>query len=408
MAANQVIFREGEAGDDAYILESGRIEISMGEGDAQRVIAVLEPGEIFGEMALIANAPRSATATTIEPCTLLVLRRNRLMKPIETADPIMRLTIQMMVERLNDASRWKAGQPLISQGSEAQRRAFAEVRELALRRVRTERELRRAIEKDELTLHYQPIVGIADGSLAGYEALMRWHHPEQGFVPPARFIPLAEESGMVVQMGRWALERGLQEHAAIVAVYRTVHPGQPPPFISINVSAAQLHDLSEIDRFAGIIEATGVEPDQIKLEITESLMADDPEHAAEALGRLKDLGVTLAIDDFGTGYSSLSYLHRFPLDTLKIDRSFVSRMDHDMASRLLVRAIVDLAADLGLQTVAEGVETEAEYAELAELGCDFGQGYLMARPCPASDLRGMLAQAGPDWRGWGTAQVSSA
>lgn len=400
LAAGEVIFREGDPGDDAYILERGRIEISIGDDGARRVIAELGPGEIFGEMALIANAPRSATAATLEPCTLLVLRRNRLLKPIETADPIMRLTIQMMVERLNDATRWKAGQPSMSQGSEAQRRAFAEVREIALRRIRTERELRRAIEKDELTLHYQPVFSVADGRIAGYEALMRWNHPEQGFVAPGDFIPLAEESGMVVEMGRWALERGLEEHAAIAAVLSTVDRGSPPPFISVNVSAAQLADLSEIDRFAGIIQAAGADPGQIKLEITESLMAADPDHAAEALGRLKDLGVSLAIDDFGTGYSSLSYLHRFPMDTLKIDRSFVSRMNHDMSSRLLVRTIVDLAADLGLDTVAEGVESPDEYDELAALGCGYGQGFLMARPMPSGELRAMLARWGADWRRW--------
>ena len=404
-AAGQVIFREGDRGDDAYILESGRVEISIGDGDARRPIAVLEPGEIFGEMALIANAPRSATATALEPCTLLVLRRNRLMKPIETADPIMRLTIQMMVERLNDASRWKAGQPLMSQSSETQRRAFEEVREIALRRVRTERELRRAIERDELVLHYQPIVAIEDGAIAGYEALMRWNHPENGFMPPGQFIPLAEESGMVVEMGRWTLERALQEHAAIAAVHAMVYPDRATPFVSLNVSAAQLTELSEIERFAGIIEASGVDPAEIKLEITESLMAEDPDHAAEALSRLKDLGVRLAIDDFGTGYSSLNYLHRFPFDTLKIDRSFVSRMDHDLASRLLVRAIVDLSADLGLETVAEGIESRDEFEELAALGCIYGQGYLLAKPMPAGDLRGMIAAREANWRPAGQAEA---
>lgn len=395
--AQAVVFREGEAGDDAYIVERGAIEISLEIKGTRKVLAALGPGEIFGEMALIADAPRSATATALEESELLVLRRDRLLKPIEAADPIMRLMIQMIVDRLRDAPRWMAGDTTaIPAVSEVRRKTFEEVRDLALKRIQIERELRQAVDVPELSLHYQPIVALGDGVIAGYEALMRWTHPEKGFVSPGQFIPLAEETGMIVEMGRWALQVGLRDHLTLLGAFRRAFPDAPAPFVSVNVSGRQLFELDEIDQLADIVTLSGIEPAQIKLEITESLMVHDPEHAAVALGRLKEIGISLAIDDFGTGYSSLSYLHRFPLDTLKIDRSFVVNMGKDANSLQLVRSIAAMARDLGLDIVAEGIESREEYDQLAEMGCTYGQGYFMARPGAISDIEALI-DSGTTW-----------
>lgn len=384
--AGDVLFREGEEGDDAYIVETGAVEISLDLPPGKKVIATLGKGEIIGEMSLIADAPRSATAIATEESELLVLKRDRLMKPIEAADPIMRLMIQMIVDRLRDAPRWmQEGDGSISDISKARQLAFDEVRELALRRIQIEGEMRQAIEVPEFELHYQPIINLKTGMLAGYEALMRWTHPERGFVSPGEFIPLAEETGMIVEMGRWALETGLRDHLTILDAFKKSFPDEKPPFVSVNVSGRQLFELSEIDVLRDIIEKSGVDPSQIKLEITESLMVHDAEHAAVALEKLKDLGILLAIDDFGTGYSSLSYLNRFPFDTLKIDRAFVVNMAKDEASRKLVHAIASMAIDLELDIVAEGIEEQHEYDILAEYGCHYGQGFLMARPSPISN-----------------------
>jgi len=386
LKAGDVLFREGAEGDDAYIVESGSIEISLDLPAGKKVLATLGKGEILGEMSLIADAPRSATAIAAEDSELLVLKRDRLLKPIEAADPIMRLMIQMIVDRLRDAPRWmKEGDASQPEVSKARQKAFDEVRELALRRIQIEGEMRQAIDVPELELHYQPIINLKTGILSGYEALMRWTHPVRGFVSPGEFIPLAEETGMIVEMGRWALETGLRDHLVMLDAFKRAFPDEKPPFVSVNVSGRQLFELAEIDVLRGIIEASGVDPQQIKLEITESLMVHDAEHAAVALERLKELGILLAIDDFGTGYSSLSYLHRFPFDTLKIDRAFVVNMSKDESAHKLVHAIASMAIDLGLDIVAEGIEERDEFDTLAGFGCHYGQGFFMARPSPISN-----------------------
>ena len=362
-----------------------------------RIIANLGPGEIFGEMALSDDSVRSATARAVEDTELLVLKRDRLMRPIEAADPIMRLMLKMIVDRLRDVPRWLSNQKILPREvSESRQRAFEEVRELALRRIQVEQEMRRALEVPELELYYQPIISLEDGHIGGYEALMRWNHPERGFVSPGEFIPLAEETGMIIELGRWALEDGLRGQKRLSDAYAKTHPDAPLPFVSINVSGRQLFDLEEIDLLGGIIDASDVDPAGVKLEITESLMVRDPEHAAKALARLKETGVSLAIDDFGTDYSSLSYLHRFPLDTLKIDRSFVVNMMEDQTSRRIVNAIIRMAQDLDLDIVAEGIEGREEYDLLAKYGCQYGQGYLMARPSPISEIEELIL-SGQTW-----------
>ncbi len=376
--AGTLLFQEGDRGDDAFIIEEGLIEISIQSEGERKLIAALGPGEIFGEMALIANTPRSASALARERTRLLVVRRGRLTKPIENADPVMRLMIQMIVERLTDASRSLSGtNEMVPQAmQEARRQAFEEVRDIALRRVQIERELRRAVETPQFELHYQPIISMADSTIAGYEALMRWNDPQKGQVSPGNFIGLAEETGMIVEMGRWALQKALADHAAMVPVWQRSWPDRPIPFVSINVSSGQLIEPGEIERLSAIIEDSGVSPDQIKLEVTESLMIHDPEAAVDALTELKGLGVSIAIDDFGTGYSTLQRIKHLALDCIKIDKSFVDDVGDDDASRAIVGAITHLAKGLGLTVVAEGVETDDQHGALCAVGCSHLQGFL--------------------------------
>ena len=195
---------------------------------------------------------------------------------------------------------------------------------------------------------------------------------------------------MIGERGRGALKKALSDHATLVPVWRKCWPDRPTPFVSINVSSGQLIEPDEVARLSAIIVDSGVDPRQVKLEVTESLMIHDPESAASAMKDLKALGVSIAIDDFGTGYSSLSYLHRFPIDTLKVDQSFVFNMLKDTTSGRLVRSILHMADDLGLETVAEGIETEQHFDHLRDFGCTHGQGFLMARPGPRFDLEALL------------------
>ncbi len=248
-----------------------------------------------------------------------------------------------------------------------------------------------AIRREEFELHYQPIVHSVDGRLAGFEALIRWRHPERGLLAPGAFIAVVETTGLILPIGTWVLEEAARQSAA----WRRDYPGSSCLHMSVNVSARQFfnHDLS--GQVAGIIAAHGLDPKRLKLEITESLIMTEPDHAAAELARLKTLGVLLSLDDFGTGYSSLSYLDRFPFDTLKIDRSFVSAMLTRQDSMEIVQVICQLAHRLGLDIVAEGVETAAEAVALRDLGCQCCQGYYFSRPVPAAQAERLIAQAFP-------------
>ncbi len=256
----------------------------------------------------------------------------------------------------------------------------ASMRRDAVQRLTLETDLRRALERGELELFFQPIVKLEDETLKGFEALIRWNHPKKGMVSPGAFIPLAEETGLIVPIGQWVLTRACE---ALKRMTRS--PANAHLSVSVNVSGRQLAHPQLVEQVREVLAGTGVDPGKINLEITESVLMDNAEAAVAALNRLRDLGVNLHIDDFGTGYSSLAYLHRFPIDTLKIDRSFISG-DNEEDPWAIVQTIRSLAALLGMTVTAEGVETETHLDKLRELGCDYAQGYLFSRPVPASDL----------------------
>jgi EAL domain-containing protein (putative c-di-GMP-specific phosphodiesterase class I) len=259
----------------------------------------------------------------------------------------------------------------------------------AISRLRLESDLRIALERDEFLVHYQPIVSLESGRLAGFEALVRWQHPGRGLVPPSEFIPVAEETGLIVSLGQAALEkscRRMVEWQRLSPTYRSLS-------LSVNLSSRQVSQPDLVDRIKGVIAETGIDPHCLKLEITESVVMENAEAAAFTFKQLRAIGVQLSIDDFGTGYSSLSYLHRFPVNYLKIDQSFVGRMSETSDNREIVRTIVTLARNLGLEVIAEGVETEHQYEQLKSLGCDFGQGYLFSKPIPGEMVPAILTSA---------------
>jgi len=254
----------------------------------------------------------------------------------------------------------------------------------AVERLELESDLRRALDAGELAVHYQPIVTLASGRITGVEALVRWHHPERGLLPPASFIPVAEETGLICELGWQVLERACRQ----VRGWQLQH-GRPLS-LSVNLSPRQLQDDRLLERVSGALAASGLAGSSLVLEITEGAMMQDTEATIARLHSLKGFGLRLAVDDFGTGYSSLSYLQRFPVDVLKIDRSFVSSIDNDDHSASLARSIVSLAATLELQAVAEGIETEAQRDQLAAVGCDLAQGYYFAKPMDAASIEALL------------------
>jgi diguanylate cyclase (GGDEF)-like protein/PAS domain S-box-containing protein len=262
----------------------------------------------------------------------------------------------------------------------------------ALSRLRVESDLRRALERDELTLEYQPLVALRDYSIVGVEALIRWEHPERGRVAPGDFIPIAEENGLIEPIGRWVLERACRQ----AAVWHHERPDAAPISISVNLSAVQVCGRGLTDTVAGALRASGLDPGCLSLEITESVMLADADGLRDVLAGLKALGVQLVLDDFGTGYSSLSYLTRLPIDVLKVDHSFIDGLGTEPRDTAITEAIVAMSHALSLRVVGEGAETGLQVAELSRLGCDYVQGFHFSRPVSAPAITAMLT-AGPTW-----------
>jgi diguanylate cyclase (GGDEF)-like protein/PAS domain S-box-containing protein len=258
----------------------------------------------------------------------------------------------------------------------------------AVNLLQIETDLRKALEKEQFFLLYQPIVSLDNFKLCGFEALVRWHHPERGLVSPLDFIPIAEETGQIIQLGEWALEEACRQ----MHEWQEKYPQASPFFMSVNLSAKQFNHTLLMAQVDNVLRKTGLNPRQLKLEITEGAVMENIDTATDMLRHLRDLGVQLAIDDFGTGYSSLSYLHRFPIDTLKIDRSFVTRMASNAENVEIVRTIIMLAQVLGMDVVAEGVETKDQLKVLRDLKCEYGQGYYFSRPSSPADAERIIVE----------------
>ncbi len=264
----------------------------------------------------------------------------------------------------------------------------------AVERLDIENDLRQAIERDELRVHYQPIVDLATDSVVGLEALVRWQHPVRGLIAPMSFIPLAEETGLILPIGNWVLETACRQARA----WQLAFPSATPLTMSVNLSARQFAQPDLVAQVAAVLESTGLPPSTLTLEITESVVMDESEAGIIALRALRELGCRLALDDFGTGYSSLSYLKSLPLDTIKVDRSFVAGLAADEADLPIVQAVIALAHGLSIDVTAEGIETAEQLACLRDLQCDRGQGFFFARPVPAADVDGLLAPGAPSPR----------
>lgn len=375
-AAGTLLFDEGDEADCAYIVERGRVEIAAtratGNGTLGSVVLTrLGPGEIFGEMALVDGAPRSASARCLEDCVFVVVGRDQIHREIAGATPLMSILLRTLIHRLRVATS-RIASPSLPIGADETARIVA--------RIEGEHELRRALENGEVVAFLQPIVALEGEAPAGFEALARWAHPIRGLLPPAALLGPAAEADLLETLDFAVAGAAARKVAGLNRDLAAA--GREPAFLSANFSAPHFADTQLAGRLAPMLEEAGLDPIHLKVEITETTLIVNP-HAAEALARVKALGASVSLDDFGTGYSGLSYLSRFPIDHIKIDQSFTSRLVADKRTAEIVRSVVDLAGLLDISAVAEGIETPEQARRLAEMGVGYGQGYLFGPPVPA-------------------------
>ena len=360
----EALIREGERGECAYIVDSGNVEILVQRGGQLIQIGTRGPGSLIGEMAMIDDKPRTATVRALDDCTVLEITRDDFAHRVESADPVIKMVIRVITSRYRDmiartdSVRFMSSTP----AAEAFENSDAS-HETALSTIRLNSELKRAIDRDELLLFYQPIIDVQDMKIAGFEALMRWAHPDNGMISPGIFIPVAEESGLINEMTRIALDKASDAVLKLQAAATPDLIGSGPIFVGVNFS---VKDFAQ----------------QLHLEITETLLMNAPEVARAELEKCRGIGVNVSIDDFGSGYSSLSYLHYFPIDTLKIDQSFIRSLSTHPGSVVLVKSIIGLAQNLGMSVIAEGVESAHDAGLLRDLGCEYIQGYFFSKPLP--------------------------
>jgi EAL domain-containing protein (putative c-di-GMP-specific phosphodiesterase class I) len=387
-----VIFNESDARENAYIIERGEVEISTMRGGKKVPLVRLGAGEVFGETALLGPGRRSATAMATEDTEVFTISPRILRGRIMQIDPLVGLLMSLLINRYR---RWRYVSPEDAAKGETvprEEEALASVdraddflqdldkqKETALSELRMAQEITRAIAENQFIPYLQPIVTLPERKLAGFESLIRWQHPQKGMISPLEFIPVAERTQVV-----WDLDMLMLKRACEIApkLQNAMGGDNRRLYVSVNLSGVHFDSETLSSRIGEIVKGSGVDPAQIVLEITESALMGDPAVAEKVLKDIRALGLRIALDDFGTGYSSLGYLHRFSIDILKIDRSFVQEIQKNKKSLDVVRAIVSLAETFGLDIVGEGIEHENEISSLAALGCGYGQGYLFSKPMP--------------------------
>lgn len=387
-ARGQQIFKYGDVGDCAYLIEEGAVEVLFVNPDKEPRIKLMGKGELFGEISLIDYQPRTATVRAVQRTVLVPIPRKLMEGLLEKSDPVLRHLLLVILDRFRnstDDSGLSVSSAMISPEQSMRR---STMKGEATQKLSLAHGVKRALLREEFQLYYQPICNLADGCVAGFEALIRWHHPTDGPIQPNDFLWVAEQTGLIHEIGLWTLERACRDWVVLKNF-----TGYESPFISVNLSAVQLSNEMLVEEVKAIMASQYIKPSELKLELTETVMVEHPEIALMIMHRLIELGCSLALDDYGAGHSGLRHLQRYPLDTLKIDGAFVEPILASAQSQEIVRSSVALAHSLGMSAVAEGVETEGVRAKLLEMKCDFGQGWYFGRPATLQELVQNYAKA---------------
>lgn len=388
--AGEIIMSQNDFGDCAYIIGEGLVEIFVERPDGSlHKVGTRGPGAIVGEMAIVDEAPRTATVKAVEDCKMLVITREDFAQRLNTADPVIQMITQVILTRYRDMlmrvevmSESASGPP--PEVVEREHAAQTDV----VKSIKMANEFKAALENQDLSMYYQPLIDLSTGDIVGFEGLMRWIHPEQGFISPGVFIPVAEKSGLIVEATKWSVRECCE---ALHRIEKATN-AKAPLAMSINFTSHDFASEGFVENTLKAISDAKVDPSQIKIEITERILMENPDHARKTLDACKEAGAKIAIDDFGTGYSSLNYLYYFPIDILKIDQSFIRIMHDDTRCRELVRSIVGLGKNLQLSVVAEGIEAQEDAELLQDMGCDWAQGFYFAKPMPEDQVIHLLSE----------------
>lgn len=374
LSINEILFNEGDSPTVAFLIESGEIQISTLRDGEILVLSKLLAGDLLGEMAVIDDAPRTATARALTDCVLFQIDRTQISERLASTDPIIRALLEGQLKRYRGALAAMQGKKLIQEDGVTASEA------LGVGKIRLESQLREALNTGGLDVRYQPLLHVPTNKIAGYEALVRWNHPERGPISPVEFVALAEETSLIVPVGEYVFD------TACSAVKTFIENGaDPKPFIAVNVSARQLSHPGLIERIVARVDAAGLPKGSLKVEITES-QALNYEMVEKVISLCHSHGIKVALDDFGTGHSHLTHLHRLAFDTMKVDQAFTRSMLEHPRSMAIVKAIVAMGKAIDADIVVEGIETEEMLQALRDLGCDYAQGYLIGKPQTLEEL----------------------
>ncbi|MFZ2300724.1 MAG: EAL domain-containing protein [Gallionella sp.] len=387
-AAGEQIFQIGDAGDCAYLIERGTVEVFVVIQGVEQCVSSMGKDEMFGEIALIDQQPRTATVRAAEKTVLVPVKRKLVENLLEKSDPILRHLLLVVLERFR-AKQGSTAKPAINTAAEQEQSdRRSALKGEATQKLSLAHGITRALTHEEFQLYYQPICNMSDGHIAGFEALIRWHHPTEGVIPPMDFLWLAEQTGLICDLGLWTLERACRDWPEL-----RQYTSYKSPFVSVNLSPSQLTSETLVDDIQKIIARHNMPTTELKLELTETVMVEHPEIALRILNRVIELGSSIALDDFGTGHSGLDHLQRYPIGTVKLDRAFIAPMLESTQSMQIVQSSIDLAHSLGMNVVAEGIETRDVAEKLLEMKCDFGQGWHFGKPAALKDLAARYAKS---------------
>lgn len=384
--AGEVLFRQGESADCAWLVESGQVELVSVHGRRTSRHGMLGAGELLGELALLDGAPQSATATARADCVLLAIEREQFIERLQAGDPILRTLVDSLLQRIRGLV---ASLPQDAVLPPEDVPCDDPLERIGIDKIRLEAQLRESLQNDTLEVRYQPIYDIALRRVTGYEALVRWELAGRGAVSPAEFIKLAEETSLIVPVGEYVLDRVI---GVLVALRE--RGTDPLPSIAVNLSARQLVEPGMAQAVVGRVAQAGLPAGALKLEVTESRMLDYAPVAA-VMQHCREHGLPFALDDFGTGYSNLTHLHALDFEFIKVDQAFARHMFDSPRAMAMVEAIVAMAHAIGAKVICEGVETAEQLARLRDIGVEYAQGYLVGKAAPAEAvLSGETAQAG--------------